>query len=85
MTRSFVGLHGPPQRGVNEPEQAWAKTSGSAGCPPERPDGVRRCAGQGGQACLCLAEREGLPVRPFVGFRCGQDCRLAWYRLRRKP
>ena len=37
MARSFVGLHGSPQWGVNEPEQAWAKTSGSG----SRIEGVR--------------------------------------------
>ena len=25
MARSFVGLHGSPQWGVNEPKHAWAK------------------------------------------------------------
>ena len=55
------------------------------GCSPERADGVRRCAGPGGQACLYLAGREGQPVGPPVGSAAARDCRLALYRLRRKP
>jgi len=84
MTRSFVGLHGPPQRGVNEPEQAWARRPVLPGaCPSGRmdfavvPDRVGRpaCAWRSGKDC---------PSGHLLSSGAARDCRLAWYRPRCK-